>query len=404
MARSERMTARTAQMAKEGKLRPGMYPDGAGLYAQITEGGASWIYRYRVDKQRVREMGLGSLDLYSLKEARALALDARKLRHQGVDPVDHRRAVRAQAKLNEMKVLTFNDAAAQYAAAHAAGWRSGKHSKQWLTSLATHASPIIGPLPVAAIDTPLVLKVLEPIWTTKPETASRVRGRIEAVLDWAKARGYRSGSENAARFKGHLDHLLPARSKVRKVKHFAALPYTELPGFLVALRERAGIAARALEFLILTAARPGEVVGARWSEIDLQGKVWTIPAERMKSNREHRVPLSSAALALLASMERNGERIFETSQTTLLEVTRALHTGVVPHGFRSAFRDWCAERTNFPSEVAEMALAHAVGSKVEVAYRRGDMFDKRRRLAEAWASYCMQPAARGEVIALKARG
>jgi integrase len=380
-----------------------MYFAGGGLYLQKTEGGASWIYRYRFDKKRIREQGLGSLDIYRLKEARALALDARRLRHQGYDPIDHRRAAKAQARLDEVKSLTFNAAAEQYAAAHRAGWRSGKHAKQWLTSLAKHASPVIGAFPVAAIDTPLVLKVLEPIWTTKPETASRVRGRIEVVLDWAKARGFRTG-ENPARLRGHLDHLLAPRSKVRSVRHHPALPYDQMPAFMAKLRNVAGPGAKALAFLILTASRPGEVVGARWSEIDLQNKVWVIPPERMKSNREHRAALSSAALALLEGMERNSERVFETGQTTLLEITRALHPGIVPHGFRSTFRDWAAERTNFPAEVAEMALAHVVGSKVEAAYRRGDMFETRRRLAEAWSAYCMQPAARGEVVAMKARG
>jgi integrase len=403
MARMGQMTTQQFERARKGKLAPGMYPDGAGLYAQISERGASWIYRYRVDARHVREMGLGSLDLFDLKTAREKALDARRLRHQGIDPIEHRRAARVQARLDEVKSVTFDAAAEQYAAAHRAGWRSSKHATQWLTSLATHASPVLGAMPVQVIDTPLVLKALQPIWTTKPETASRVRGRIEVVLDWAKVRGYRNGSENPARWKGHLDHLLPPRAKVRAVKHHAALPYDQIPTFVTKLRSVAGPGARALEWLILTACRPGEALGARWSEIDLQAKVWIIPPERTKSGREHRVPLSSAALALLAGMERkDGERVFGTSQTMLLETVRAIHPGITVHGFRSSFRDWAAERTNFPSEVAEMALAHAVGSKVEAAYRRGDMFEKRRRLAEAWSAYCMQGAARGEVVAMRA--
>jgi integrase len=404
MARMGQMTAQQFERARKGKLKPGMYFDGAGLYAQISERAASWVYRYRVDKQHVREMGLGSLDLYDLKQAREKAIDARRLRHQGIDPIDHRRAVRAQTRLNEIKSVTFDAAAEQYAAAHRAGWRSSKHATQWLTSLATHASPVIGTMPVQVIDTPLVLKVLQPIWSTKPETASRIRGRIEAVLDWAKARGYRNGSENPARWRGHLDHLLPPRAKVRAVRHFPALPYDQVSAFMAKLRATEGAGARALEWLILTACRPGEVIGARWGEIDLQNKLWTIPGERMKGGREHRVPLSSAALALLAGMERKDERVFGTSQTMLLETVRALHPGITVHGFRSSFRDWCAEQTHFPSEVAELALAHAVGSKVEAAYRRGEMVEKRRRLAEAWAAYCMQGAARGEIVALKARG
>jgi integrase len=308
MARMGQMTTQQFERARKGKLAPGMYPDGAGLYAQISERGASWIFRYRVDKKHVREMGLGSLDLYDLKTAREKAIDARRLRHQGIDPIEHRRAARAQAKLAEVKSLTFDAAAEQYAAAHRAGWRSSKHATQWLTSLAMHVSPIIGMMPAQVIDTPLVLKALEPIWTTKPETASRIRGRIEVVLDWAKARGYRNGGENPARWRGHLDHLLPPRAKVRAVRHFPALPYDQIPTFVAKLRSIEGAGARALQFLIFTACRPGEIIGARWSEIDLQNKVWVIPPERMKGGREHRVPLSSAALALLAGLERKRGR------------------------------------------------------------------------------------------------
>jgi integrase len=381
-----------------------MYYAGGGLYLQKTERGASWIFRYRVDRKRVREMGIGPVSLYGLSEARALALDARRLRHQGVDPIDHRHAARhaahAQARLNEVKGLTFNAAAERYAAAHSAGWRSSKHAAQWLSSLATHASPAIGALPVATIDTGLVLRVLEPIWTTKPETASRVRGRIEAVLDWAKVRDYRTG-ENPARWRGHLDHLLPPRAKVRSIRHRPALAYTELPDFMAKLRSVTGTGARALEFLILTAVRPGEVIGARWDEIDLPNTVWVLSGSRMKSGREHRVPLSGCAVELLAGMERNGERIFETNPTALLEVTHDLHPGIVPHGFRSTFRDWAAERTSFQNHVVEMALAHAVGSKVEAAYRRGDLFDKRRRMMDAWAEYCTKPATNGQIVAFE---
>jgi integrase len=403
MARMGQMTTQQFERARKGKLAPGMYPDGGGLYAQISERGASWIYRYRVDKWHVREMGLGSLDLFDLKTAREKALDARRLRYQGIDPIEHRRAARVQARLDEVKSVTFDAAAEQYAAAHRAGWRSSKHATQWLTSLATHASPVLGAMPVQVIDTPLVLKALQPIWTTKPETASRIRGRIESVLDWSRVRGFRAG-ENPARWRGHLDHLLPPRAKVRSVRHHPALPYNQMPAFVAKLRAREGIAARALEFTILTAARAGEVLGARWSEFNLLDQVWIIPGSRMKSGHEHRVPLSPVTLALIASLERKGERVFGTSQTMLLETVRAIHPGITVHGFRSSFRDFCAERTNFPSEVAELALAHAVGSKVEAAYRRGHLVEKRRRLAEVWAAYCAQPAARGEVVALKARG
>ena len=260
----------------------------------------------------------------------------------------------------------------------------------------------MGGLSVQAIDTALVLKVLEPIWTTKPETAGRVRGRMESILDWAKVRGYRAG-ENPARWRGHLDKLLPARSKVRRVEHHAALPYAKLPGFLMSLRDQEGIAARALEFAIVTAARTGEVIGARWSEIDLLEKTWTVPPGRMKAGREHRVPLSASALAILEEMQphRHAEDSFVfpgaklgrplSNMAFLMLLRRMGRNNLTAHGFRSSFRDWAAERTNFPSEVVEMALAHMVGSKVEAAYRRGNLFEKRSRLMAAWATFCNEP-------------
>jgi integrase len=259
-----------------------------------------------------------------------------------------------------------------------------------------------------AIDTKLLLKVLEPIWTAKPETASRLRGRLEAILDWAKVRGHREG-ENPARWRGHLDKLLPARSKVRRVEHHAAMPYAALPAFLENLRGQEGIAARALEFTILTAARTGEVIGATWAEISFAEKVWTVPAARMKAHREHRVPLGERALAILKEMHTSDDGFVFSggrpgkplSPTALILVLRRMGYGdITTHGMRSAFRDWCAEHTNFPSEVAEMALAHTVSDKVEAAYRRGDLFDKRRKLMEVWARYCAASKA-GKVIAFK---
>jgi integrase len=295
--------------------------------------------------------------------------------------------------------MTFKESAAMYVASHRAGWRNPKHAAQWQATLATYAEPVIGGLSVQAIDTALVLKVLEPIWTTKPETAGRVRGRIESILDWAKARGYRAG-ENPARWRGHLDKLLPGRSKVRRVEHHAALPYAELPGFLVSLREQEGIAARALEFAILTAARTGEVIGARWSEMDLVGKNWTLPAARMKAGREHRVPLSDRALAILREMQphRQAEDAFvfpggknrrPLSNMAFLMLLRRMGRGdVTVHGFRSSFRDWAAERTKFPAEVAEMALAHTVSDKTVAAYNRSDLYERRRRLMAAWTTFC----------------
>jgi integrase len=262
---------------------------------------------------------------------------------------------------------------------------------------------------VQSVDVGLVMKAIEPIWTTKPETASRVRGRIESVLDWAKARGYRQG-ENPARWRGHLDHLLPARSKIRRVTHHPALPYAELPAFMAALRAQEGFAARALEFAILTAARTGEVIGARWDEINIAGRLWTVSAERMKAGKEHRLPLSDAALAIVEQMAsiRSCEFVFPSAKSNrplsnmvfLMLLRRMGHGGLTVHGFRSTFSDWCSECTNFAAEVREMALAHTVSDKVEAAYRRGDLFQKRRQLAEAWARFCEAPAIEGEVVPL----
>ena len=389
-----------------------MYADGGGLYLQVSNNGASWIYRYMING-RAREMGLGPRALIGLAEARAKALDARRKRHEGIDPIEARRDQRSKARLDAAKAITFSECAEAYIKAHRAGWRNDKHAAQWEATLATYAEPVIGPLPVQSIDTGLVMNVIEPLWTTRSETASRLRGRIEAVLDWAAARSYRSG-ENPARWRGHLDKLLPARSKVRKVEHHAALPYAELPGFLVALREQEGVAARALEFTILTAARTGESIGATWGEINWTEKLWTIPGTRMKGRREHRVPLCHRAFTILKEMKPanipNAAELFIFSggkasrplsnMAFLMLLRRIGRDDLTVHGFRSSFRDWVAERTNFPSEVAEMALAHVVGNKVEAAYRRGDLFDKRRKLMEAWAAHCTEPKT-SKVVALR---
>jgi integrase len=402
--------------------KPGMYADGGGLYLQVSSGGASWIYRYMLNGV-AREMGLGPLALYGLKEARAKALEARRLRHEGVDPIDARRAERVKAKLDAAKATTFKQCAENYIKSHRAGWRNAKHAAQWGATLATYAEPIIGSLPVQAIDTALVMKVLEQeirdrpgklgaaLWTARPETASRLRGRIESILDWAKVRGYRDG-ENPARWRGHLDKLLPAPGKVHKVRHHAALPYGALPEFMTQLRDEQGTAARALELAILTAARTGEVIGARWSEIDLAARLWTVPASRMKAGKEHRVPLSTRAITILEEMtqlididkENNADSetnpfVFPggksgqplSNMAFLMLLRRMKRDDLTAHGFRSTFRDWAAERTKFPSEVAEMALAHAVSSKVEQAYRRGDLFERRRRMIAAWSTFCAAP-------------
>jgi|KBSSwiStaDraftv2_1062776.scaffolds.fasta_scaffold304813_2 integrase len=387
-------------------LAPGMYADGAGLYLQVTGVGAkSWIYRFSLNG-KAREMGLGSLAAVNLSEARIKAGECRRLRQQGSDPIEERKARRQKAELEAAKTITFKEAAANYIASHCAGWRNAKHAAQWGATLATYAEPALGAVSIQAIDTELLLKVLEPIWQAKPETANRLRGRIEAILDWAKVRGLREG-ENPARWRGHLQYQLPAKSKLRRVKHHAALSYAELPEFISELREQGGVAARALEFTILTAARTGETIGAVWGEFNASDKLWILPAERMKGGKEHRVPLTARVLAILRDAERNrtpsSDYVFvggklgkPLSNMAMMELLRRMdRRDITVHGFRSTFRDWAAERTNFQREVSEMALAHAVGDKVEAAYRRGDLFEKRRRLMAEWTVYCNTPKAAG---------
>lgn len=376
MARlSERLSAKRVELA----TKPGMYADGQGLYLRVGPTGAkSWVYRYRNSGRR-HDLGLGSYHLVTLAEARKKAIEQRRLRHlDGKDPLLIRRLDRDRAKLAAAKAITFKECAEAYITAHQAGWRSPKHRTQWSSTLETYVYGYLGDLPVRSIDVGLVMKALERIWTEKPETASRVRGRIEAVLDWAAARGYREG-ENPARWRGHLENLLPRPSKVKRVEHHAALPYGEVGAFMAKLRSQEGVAARALEFLVLTAARTGEVIGARWSEVDLMQKLWTVPGERMKAGREHRAPLSPRAIEILEQMKAAADEtpdpaafVFPgpkggplSNMALLMTLRRMACTGLTAHGFRSTFRDWAAERTSFPAEVAEMALAHTVSDKVE---------------------------------------
>jgi integrase len=366
----------------------------------------SWIYRYWRDGKD-RKLGLGSAETTTLARARELAQKQRELLREGVDPIGRAEAKRAERKIAAAKAVSFRQASEKYIEAHRAGWRNAKHAGQWSSTLATFAYPVIGDLPVQAIDTPLALRILEPIWNTKNETASRLRGRIESILDWAKVRGLREG-ENPARWKGHLDHLLPAPGKVQaEASHHSAMSYRDLPRFIAALRAREGATARALEFAILTAARAGEAVGARWSEIDLEQQVWVIPPSRMKAKKEHRVPLSDRALALLEDRLHGGELVFEGVRIgQLLAAMRDMgEAEATVHGFRSSFRDWAAESTSFPAEIAELALAHSVGSAVERAYRRTDLMERRRRLMSDWATYCESPPAeRGDtVVAIRER-
>jgi integrase len=396
--------------------KPGMHSDGGGLYLQVTRGSdgtprKSWLFRYAVGG-RERQMGLGTLRDVPLSEARDRALAARELRRVRKDPIAEREALRAEASLVAAKTMSFDECAAAYIAAHRAGWRNLKHASQWSTTIATYCSPVFGKLPVQLVDVGLVMKAVEPLWATKPETAGRVRGRVERILDWAKVRGYREG-DNPARWRGHLDHLLPARGKVSRVKHHAALPYAELPIFRAQLISRDAVAARALDLAILTATRTGEVIGAKWAEFDLHGRVWTIPAERMKGGREHRIPLSPAAMVVIQNMitVRQNDYVFpgghrETlSNMALLMLLRRMgRTDITAHGFRSTFRDWVEEQTDTPRAVSEMALSHCIGNAVEAAYRRGDLFEKRRVLMAQWAEYCTTPLApTGTVAAFRSK-
>jgi integrase len=400
MAKSGKLTARGA-----ATLKPGKYGDGGGLWLHVSESGnGRWVYRFQI-AGKVSEAGLGSRDVVSLAEAREAASAARKLAKSGISPVAEKRkaatAIRAKPP--------FGEIANALIAAKESQWRNEKHRAQWRMTLETYAAPLRS-RPVDEIDTADVLGVLKPLWQRAPETASRLRGRIEAVLDAAKAQGYRSG-ENPAAWRGHLSHLLPKRGKLTR-GHHAAMPYPNVPAFVAQLREQESVSALALEFLILTATRLGEVLGARWDEIDLEAKVWTAPAERMKAAREHRIPLSSRALAILEKLSeaRTGELLFPgrrvnqpLSTSTLLIFMRALgvETATI-HGFRSAFRDWAGNETHFPREVCEAALAHSVGGAVEQAYRRGDALEKRRALMDAWAAYCEPATTAGNVIPLRA--
>jgi integrase len=407
MARTGKLSALDVTRAKG----PAVLHDGAGLYLRVSASGAkSWVFRYQLDGRR-RDMGLGPFPDVTLAEARVRASAHRLQRHDGVDPLAARTAQRQTRQLDAAKMMTFEKCAEAHIAAHKAGWRGGVSEAQWRQSLMAYVYPHFGVLPVQTIDVGLVMKTLEPIWTAKPETATRVRGRIESIIDWATARGYRRG-ENPARWRGHLENLLPRLSKFHRIEHHAALPYPEIGAFMAKLQQQDDVAARALEFLILTAARKGEVIGARWAEIDLSGKTWTIPGERMKAGKEHRVPLSEAALAIVRKMAeiRQADFVFPgirtgrpLGSTALFYLLRGIGRGdLTAHGFRSTFRDWVAESTAFPTEVAEMALAHTVGAAVERAYRRGDLFDKRRQLMGAWAKFCEGRLAGREVVPIRA--
>jgi integrase len=407
---SEKLTA--LKVAKT-KAR-GLYGDGRNLYLRIARGGSkTWVFRYMVDG-RAREMGLGPLNDVTLAKARDDARKARQQIRDDIDPIEARRAKRAALQVERAKAVTFRECAEAYIAAHRGEWSNAKHVHQWNKTFlleAPYVPAAITALPVAAIDEAIVMKILRPLWEATPVTASRVRGRVEVVLDWATASKFRASGPNPARWKGHLEHLLAKAEKQNK--HLAALPFEEIPDFMAELRRQSGVGARALEFAILTAARTGEVLGAQWDEMDLPAKLWVIPAERMKAEKEHRVPLSDRAIAIVEEMraaQRRGDLVFpgakgrgRLSHEVMLRVLREIgRRNVTAHGFRSSFRDWAGDRTNFPRDVAEAALAHAVGNKVEAAYRRGSAFAKRRQLMAAWARFAGAAQTGGEIVRLVA--
>jgi integrase len=411
----------TAKRVLKARKTPGRYADGdvPGLYLQVTtpatrtsRGAASWVLRYEVAGKE-RMFGIGPLHTFSLKEARARAKLARQQLKDGIDPIDARKAAKAAAALEAAKAVTFQQAAAQYFESNRPKWTNERHAREFVGSLERYAFPVIGALPVSAIDIGLVLRVIEPLWQRIPETANRVRGRIEMILDFATVRKWRAG-DNPARWGGNIEHVLPART-VAAIEHLAALPYAQMPDFMSRLRARAGVSERALEFCILTTARPGEVLRARWPEIDPVAAVWTVPPEHMKkrkSSKPHRVPLSKAAVALLEQLpdksadgpvfvgSRPGEPLGKDALQRAL--ARMGHADITVHGTaRSTFRDWAAERTAFSYAARELALAHVVHSKQSRAYERTDLLDERRRLMEAWATFCYSPSAAGELVPMR---
>jgi integrase len=412
-----RLTSRRVNAAKPKAGRQALViGDGGGLWLQITRGEGdhlrrSWTFRYEIDGRR-REMGLGPLYTIGLPEARAKAKALRQMLLDDVDPLAARETARRAKLAEQAKLVTFEQCAEQYLRLHAGGWGTDHHH-QWRASLGTYVFPVIGKLSVADIDQATIMRIVEPIWTEKPTTASRVLNRIERILDFAAAHEYRGNDNPAAR----VLSALPKKSRIAKVEHFAALPWEEMPAFVQQLRRVKTTAARCLEFLIYTAARSDEAIGALWDEIDFKAKAWVIPAERMKGGEEHRVPLSRAALELLTDMPRSGPLVFGDDGGKMLQdhalrrqVLARLRPGaskltssVTTHGFRGSFKTWAGESTNFANETSELALAHKVGSKVEQAYERGDKFEKRRRLMQAWADYLAKPVVEGVVTPMRGR-
>lgn len=390
--------------------KPGYYADGDGLYLQVTKAGnKSWVFRFGLEGRK-REMGLGAYPGTSLSDARVKLADQRRVLDAGKDPIDEKKRKRAQSIDDSKALKTFKEFAEEYIRDKSVEWSNAKHEKQWGSTLSRFVYGVFGDMPVDMIETRHVLEAIKPIWASKTETATRVRQRIETILDAAKAEGLRKG-DNPARWKGHLSHILPKPSKIKKVKHHAALPYQELGDFMGDLYERENVAAKGLAFLILTAARTGEVIGATFDEVDIDNAVWIIPADRMKAGKEHRVPLSPKAVEIVQSMDkrRKNEFIFEglrggglSNMAFLQQLKHMKRDDLTAHGFRSTFRDWAAEQTAYPSDVVEMALAHAIANKTEAAYRRGDLFEKRQRLMNDWANYCDQIYAPVEIVPIRA--
>jgi integrase len=391
------------------KTKPGYYRDGPNLYLQITkEGVKSWLLRYMING-KAANMGLGATHTISVAEAREKALQARKLLLEGIDPCQQKKDQKAAKRIAEAKVMTFDQCATAYISAHRAEWRNPKHALQWESTISTYASPLFGKLPVAEIDTGLIVKCLAPIWESKHETATRLRGRIESILGWAKTSEYRTGN-NPAAWKDHLENLLAKINKSSKVVHHPALPYSDVAEFMVTLRQQEGLGARALEFAILCASRSNEVRGATWSEIDLEKKEWIIPKTRMKAGKEHSVPLSDEAVNLLKKLPRfeDCEIVFPSPRlkhfsdavfSALLE--RMGRKDITAHGFRSSFRDWAGEISTFPKETIEAAMAHRLKDKAEAAYARGTLFEKRRLLMESWANYCNTKPGKSNVVQIQ---
>jgi len=408
-----RKTDRLNTLQVKNETKPGYYCDGGGLYLQVSKTGSkSWIMRYTLDGKPC-EMGLGSYLTFTLADARKRATAQRKLLTDGINPLETKRTELLARRMAEANIITFDKAAHAFIEGNKAGWRNDKHADQWRNTLATYASPVIGKLPVSTIDTGHIMRILSPIWTTKTETATRVRGRIEKVLDWAKVQKFRAG-DNPALWRGHLDKLLPKPSKVANEDPHAALPWSEIGAFMVALRAMQGSGARAMEIIILTATRTSEVLNAKWAEIDLDAKLWTIPKERMKAFKEHRVPLSDAVVTLLKAVKEEsteGKYIFNgkkkdsalSNMACLATLKRMERTDITVHGFRSTFRDWVSETTSYPRDVAEMALAHTIENKSEAAYRRGDLIEKRRALMSDWAAHCAAVHVAADVVAIRAK-